>query len=107
MVSGRIENMRHPSAEWKIEYAIGIDAAAEDFEPVAQGIILKGETIDATTEIPSNGLFSDVTSPPFAIGTHALSIRITTNVDVNGSIVRSEDRLVIFVHSDLYSWPAI
>ena len=105
MVSGRIENMRHPSAEWKIEYAIGIDAAAEDFEPVAQGVILKGETIDATTEIPSNGLFSDVTSPPFAIGTHALSIRITTNVDVNGSIVRSEDRLVIFVHSDLYSWP--
>ena len=26
-------------------------------------------------------------------------------MDVNGSIVRSEDRLVIFVHSDLYSWP--
>jgi|GEM_PF-3497259 len=104
-VTARIENTRHASVEWKIDYAVGMNAAPEDFEPVAQGNILQGETIDATTEIPTNGLFSDTTSPPLSAGTHALSIRVTTNVDINGNVVRSQDRNIVFVHSDLYSWP--
>ena len=69
-------NPKYPVRICRMENRLctGINAEPEEFEPVAQGSIIQGEAIDASTEIPTNGLFSDITSPPLA-GTHALSIR--------------------------------
>jgi hypothetical protein len=105
MVGARIENLRHESADWVLEYALGTDAATEDFLQVSRGIIRKGEAIDVVGEIPSNALFTDPTAPPFDEFTHALTLRVSANVDVDGSVARSEARRIVFVHSDLYLLP--
>ena len=105
VITARVENKRHELAEWTLEYALGTQAEDDDFIPVSRGTIRKGEEIDVVGEIPSNGLISDPTAPPFTQYSASMTLRVSVAAETDGGLTQSEVRQIVFLHRDLYLLP--
>lgn len=104
-VEARVSNRRHERASWILDYATGLAPNEDAFVPVASGTLRLGESLPITADIPTEGLFRDATAPPKRPTDRSVTIRLTINARVGGSVARAQARRLVFVHRDLTSLP--